>query len=178
MNDDASVIASPRHEPADAIALKPIAAAELRALVAGDPVDFDGFAVLAGALPPAIVLTRALHALAAGTPRPWCVPFLIVSPNRRVVLGGCGFKSAPRDGEVEISYGVAPSERGRGIGRTALAQLLERATASGEAHTVVAHILPRNVASAALVARLGFERGHLFVDTDGEEVVRWSRRIA
>ena len=58
-----------------------------------------------------------------------------------------------------------------------MSELLRIATASGEVREIVAHILPDNAASSAVVARLGFAEGRSVVDTDGETVVRWSKAV-
>ena len=60
---------------------------------------------------------------------------------------------------------------------SAIGQLLERAAASGEVKEVVAHIVPENVASSRLAARLGFTPEGLLADTDGEQVMRWIWRV-
>lgn len=151
---------------------------DLRRLAAGEPGDFAGMTVHDGGPPPRHVAARALAQLEAGTPAPWCVPYLIVPASRDAILGGCGFKTAPVDGSVEISYGVAKSQRGRGIATAAVGELLRLATASGVVREVVAHVLPDNAASSRVVARLGFEPGPAFVDTDGATVVRWAWRVA
>ncbi|WP_368566055.1 GNAT family N-acetyltransferase [Pseudoxanthomonas sp. UTMC 1351] len=152
--------------------------ANLRRLAASKPVELDGWQVPEGALPPAKTVARALAQLDRGTPVLWCVPFLIVSPSRSTVLGACGFKTAPVNGSVEISYGIARTERGRGAANMALGQLLQRAASSGLVHDVVTHILPGNVASAKLVQRLGFSSEGLLIDADGERVMRWVWRVA
>ena len=150
----------------------------LRRLASREPVDFGDVAVSAGALPPRHVAVRALTHLDAGTPALWCMPFLIMPRSHDAILGGCTFKSAPIEGRVEIGYGVAPSHRGRGVATAAVTRLLHLAAASGIVRQVIAHVLPGNFASAAVLSRLGFEMGGSFVDTDEEEVVRWTWHVA
>lgn len=169
--------ARPQASTSRAIALVPIDLPRLRRLAASQRVDFGAAAVADGALPPAHVAAQALARLQAGTPAPWCVPYLIVVQARDAVVGGCRFKSAPVDGCVEIGYGVAPSERGRGIATVAVRELLRLATVSGLVRQVVAHILPDNAASSRVVARLGFTAGATLVDPDGEVVVQWIRPV-
>src|SRR5688500_20354163 len=162
----------------ESIALVPVDLPNLRRLAASEAVDLGAMAIPGGALPPAKVATRALTQLELGTPRFWCVPFLVVSETRPSVLGGGGFKPAPVNGRVEISYGVARSERGRGVATAAAERLLQLAAPTGLVQQVVAHILPDNVASSRVVSRLGFSSGQALVDSDGETVVPWVRRIA
>lgn len=159
------------------IALVPLDHADLRRLAAAEPVDLGGMSAPEGALPPPKVAVRALAQLEQGTPAMWCVPLLVVDRARPSVLGGCRFKGAPANGTVEIGYGVARSERGRGVATAAVAELLRIAAGSGVVREVVAHILPDNAASSAVVARLGFAKGCSVVDTDGETVVRWSKVV-
>ncbi|NDK40010.1 N-acetyltransferase [Pseudoxanthomonas gei] len=148
----------------------------LRRLEASEPVDLGGMQTVDGALPPARVATHALAQIDVGTPARWCAPFLIVSRN--AVLGTCRFRAAPADGRVEIGYGVAGSQRGRGVATEAVRQLLEIATSSGLVKEVVARIVPENAASSKVVSRLGFSKGDLLVDHDGQTLAQWSLRIA
>lgn len=131
-----------------------------------------------GALPPPHVASRALDQVEAGMPACWCVPFLIVARPEGAVLGGCTFKGPPSNGAVEIAYGVARSARGRGIATAAVGQLLQRAAADHTVQQVVAEILPSNIGSSKVVARLGFMERESYVDTDGETVVRWTYSCA
>lgn len=156
------------------IELIPIDLPNLRRIAASEPVSIEGMAVPDGAMPPAEVAMRALVELALGTPELWCVPYLIVAPSRATVLGACRFKTAPVKGTVEISYGLARSERGKGIATAAIGQFLQLAASTGLVREVIAHILPTNEASSRLVSRLGFSMGHAFIDDDGETVVHWS----
>ena len=58
---------------------------------------------------------------------------------------------------VEVSVYVADEQRGRGIGRALLAQVLE-AGLRGGAHSVIARVAADNEASLRLFAAAGFER--------------------
>ena len=167
----------PQSATPESIELIPISEANLRRLARGEPVELAPLSVAEGALPPPKTVARALAQLALATPAAWCVPFLIVSPSRATVLGACSFKTAPVDGRVEISYGLARVERGRGVATIAIGKLLERAAEGGEVKEVVAHIVPDNVASSRLAARLGFTPEGLLDDADGEQVMRWIRRV-
>jgi RimJ/RimL family protein N-acetyltransferase len=150
----------------------------LRRLAASELTELEALQVPEGALPPSKTVARALAQLDLGTPIFWCVPFLIVSTSRSTVLGACGFKTAPVGGSVEISYGVARAERGRGVATRAIGRLLQLAASSGLVQEVVAHILPGNAASLKVVTRLGFVPEGLVSDTDGERVMRCVWRVA
>lgn len=157
------------------LSLVPLDLPNLRRLAASEPASLQA---LAGALPPAYVAASALSQLRSGTSPNWCVPFLIVATGSGDILGGCRFKGEPVDGRVEIGYGVAEAARGRGVATSAVSRLLGLAASSGRVHQVDAHILPDNIASSKVVSRLGFSRGGLIVDPDGELVVHWAYRIA
>ena len=162
----------------ESIQLTHISVSDLRRLAASEPIALDALQVPEGALPPPKTVARALAQLDLTTPALWCVPFLIVSTSRSTVLGACGFKTAPVNGSVEISYGVARAERGRGVATLAIGRLLQLAASSDLVQEVVAHILPSNVASSKTVARLGFLPEGLLADADGELVMRWVWRVA
>lgn len=149
---------------------------ELRGLSAALPADHL-IGASKGALPPPHVADRALKQLAANVPAFWCVPFLIVEKPAGTVVGGCTFKGAPSNGDVEIAYGVADSARGRGIATAAVCQLLKLAAADRSVRQVIAEILPSNIGSTKVVSRLGFTERESYVDTDGETVVRWTYRV-
>lgn len=157
----------------DSIELARLSLSDLHRLAVSGSIELAGLHVPEGALPPRKMVARALAQLELDTPALWCVPFLIVSTSRSTVLGACGFKTAPVNGSVEISYGIAPEERGRGTATLAIGQLIQLAASSGSVQEVVAHILPRNVASSRVVTRLGFLAEGVLADADGELVTRW-----
>jgi RimJ/RimL family protein N-acetyltransferase len=86
------------------------------------------------------------------------------------VVGEVGTKAPPDTaGLVEIGYGLAATSRGRGLGTRAVRALLLALAERPDITTVVAHVLPTNTPSAALLDRLGFRcTGHI----DGELVYR------
>lgn len=85
------------------------------------------------------------------------------------VVGECGWYAPPGpDGEVEISFGLAPSARGRGLAAEAVGQLVAWTRTRG-ALVVRAEVRPGNLDSLRLLDRLGFvprgERaGHLVLE--------------
>jgi ribosomal-protein-alanine N-acetyltransferase len=125
-----------------------------------------------GALPPPFVAARALKLVAEGRAEFWCNTFLIVRSQDQRVIGGCGFKDAPRDGRVEIGYGVAPSCRGRGAATAAVGLLLRLAFGRG-VREVFAEVTPDNLASASVVRKLGFVGTGTRVDEEHQVVVQW-----
>jgi len=127
------------------------------------------------AMPPAFVAARAIDLAAAGHPAPWSTTFLIVDDEDSRIVGGCGFKTVPRNGRVEVGYGVAPTARGRGAATEALRLLVYKAFEAG-AIEVLAEVAPTNLASTRVVRKAGFEKVGTRVDDDNEFVVQWSKR--
>jgi RimJ/RimL family protein N-acetyltransferase len=126
-------------------------------------------------MPPAFVASRALELTAAGHPLPWATTFLIVNDEDSRIVGGCGFKTGPTHGRVEVGYGVAPSAQGRGAASEALQLLLRRAFEAG-ATEVLAEVAPTNLASTRVVQKAGFEKVGSRVDNENEYVVQWVKR--
>ena len=126
-------------------------------------------------MPPAFVASRSLKFAAAGHPAPWSTTFLIVNSKGARIVGGCGFKTVPQNGRVEVGYGVSPSEQGRGAATAALNLLLQRAFEAG-ATEVLAEVAPTNHASTRVVQKAGFENVGSRVDNEGEYVVQWTKR--
>jgi RimJ/RimL family protein N-acetyltransferase len=73
------------------------------------------------------------------------------------VIGGIGFHAPPRDGVVEIGYGVVASARGRGVATEALRMVIGIAESAG-AHTVVGRTSEDNVASQRVMEAAGMHR--------------------
>jgi ribosomal-protein-alanine N-acetyltransferase len=124
------------------------------------------------ALPPSFVARRSLELLSEGKPEFWCNTFLIVQNSTGKIIGGCGFKNEPKDGRVEIGYGVSPNSRGQGAATEAVKLLLNLAL-SGGARQVLAEVTPENLASTRVVQKLGFINTGTHVDEDNDIVVQW-----
>ena len=128
-----------------------------------------------GAMPPAFVAIRSLELAAAGHPLPWSTTFLIVDVEHARIVGACGFKAVPKEGRVDVGYGVASTARGKGAATAALDLLLRKAFQAG-ATELLAEVAPDNAASTRVVQKAGFERAGARVDDDGEHVVQWVKR--
>ncbi|HEV3329247.1 MAG TPA: GNAT family N-acetyltransferase [Acidimicrobiales bacterium] len=84
-----------------------------------------------------------------------------------VVVGTCGTHGPPRTGgTVELGWGLVPGARGRGIGTTAVTQLLEETRRRFPTASIVAHtewvaddevMVADSAASEAILRRLGFD---------------------
>jgi RimJ/RimL family protein N-acetyltransferase len=89
--------------------------------------------------------------------------YRITRLSDRRAIGGLGFKGQPRDGCVEIGYGLAPSARGHGYAAEAVIALLTVATDHGLSR-VIADTTLDNIASQRTLVRAGFR----LVTTDDE----------
>lgn len=76
------------------------------------------------------------------------------------VVGGACFKGPPNAaGQVEIGYGVEPSEQGRGYATEAVKRLVRWAFQQPGVETVVAETAADNVASQRVLEKAGLRRG-------------------
>ena len=104
--------------------------AEARVLLTS-PADFQGYAVVEGSLPPAILLERGAEIQVSS----WLMPRLFCDGDQREIVGSACFKSVPKDRKVEIGYGVAMLRRCRGHATTGLALMVMEAFASSQVET-------------------------------------------
>jgi len=93
--------------------LRQLSITELEELAASRIPDSLSERFEPGAKPPAFVAERSLTLRRAGHPAPWSTSFLIVRDADKRIVGACGFKTAPTDGQVEVGYGVATTARGK-----------------------------------------------------------------
>jgi [ribosomal protein S5]-alanine N-acetyltransferase len=74
-----------------------------------------------------------------------------------VLVGGGGFKGAPRDGTVEIGYAVIPQFRGRGYATEMVRALVKWAFQQPGVTRVIAETEGLNPASERVLARVNFD---------------------
>jgi len=85
-------------------------------------------------------------------------PIVVVEKDVAIIAFAAGSSYRRRDcyvGIAEFSVYVARGHRGSGAGSTAMAALIEAATAAGF-WKLVSRVFPENAASLALMARMGF----------------------
>jgi GNAT superfamily N-acetyltransferase len=82
----------------------------------------------------------------------------VVERASGLVVGGTGFFGPPRDGEVEIGYGIVPSRQGRGYATEALRAMIAMAWADPRVRAVVAGTDPGNIASQRVLGKAGFRQ--------------------
>jgi RimJ/RimL family protein N-acetyltransferase len=116
-----------------------------------------------------------LHASAAVDP--WVHGFRLVHRDSDVVVGTCSFKGPPTGGVVEIAYGVAPDQQGRGYATEAARALVAYAFTFSEVRIVRAHTLPESSASQRVLTKCGFRLVGEVVDPEDGPVWRYERAV-
>ncbi len=97
------------------------------------------------------------------------VPYKITLRTSGQVIGGCGFLGPPdATGSVEIGYGLAPSQRGKGIATEAVNGLVDQAWRDPVVKVVFAFTDKHNEPSQGVLRRTGFQQ----VDSDSDQL-RW-----
>lgn len=73
------------------------------------------------------------------------------------VVGGIGFHGPPRDGLVEVGYGVVPEVRRQGVATEALRQVLAVAGGFAQVRRICGRTTPDNVASQRVMLGVGMQ---------------------
>lgn len=73
------------------------------------------------------------------------------------VVGGIGFHGPPRDGLVEVGYGVVPEVRRQGVATEALRQILDVAAGFEQVKRVCGRTTPDNLASQRVMLGVGMQ---------------------
>jgi RimJ/RimL family protein N-acetyltransferase len=107
--------------------------------------------------------------------QPWLGRAIVLTEpdGSRHVIGSAGFHAPPdEDGRVEIGYRVEPGYRRQGVASEVVRALFDWAAREHGVTRFRASVSPDNVASLAIIRRLGFrEVGVQMDDIDGEELV-------
>lgn len=74
------------------------------------------------------------------------------------VAGSVGLKGQPRDGRVEVGWGIERAFRGQGYAREAARAVIADAFGHREVREVVAHIDPANAPSVRVAEGIGMHR--------------------
>ena len=106
--------------------------------------------------------------------QPWLGRAIVATEadGTRRIVGSCGFHAPPdAEGRVEVGYRVEPAYRRQRVASEAVRALFDWAHAQG-VDRFRASVSPGNVASLAVIGRLGFRQtGVQIDDIDGEELV-------
>lgn len=92
------------------------------------------------------------------------------------LVGSGGFVGPPDDGVVEIGYEIAPEFRGRGHATAAARAMVATAVEAG-VHTVIAHTMPEENPSTAVLRKAGFVFAGETSDPDEGAVWRWELHV-
>ncbi len=107
--------------------------------------------------------------------QPWLGRAIVLTEpdGTRRIIGSAGFHSPPdADGRVEVGYRVEPEYRRQGVATEVVRALFDWAAREHGVTRFRAAVAPDNVASLAIVGRLGFRQtGVQIDDMDGEELV-------
>ncbi|MDV9175406.1 GNAT family N-acetyltransferase [Streptomyces sp. W16] len=104
----------------------------------------------------ATFMTKAYQ---AGLHRPEFGVFALVRQEDGRAIGGMGFHSVPdEEGRTEVGYDLVEGARGQGYATEALRALTGWALARDDVHTVLATVEHDNLASQAVVSRVGFKQ--------------------
>ena len=118
------------------------------------------------------------RAYAATAPDPWTLGFAIYD-HSGIPLGMGAFKGPPDEhGVVEIAYGIAPDQQGKGYATEAAEALASFAFASGRVRVVCAHTLAEVSASTRVLEKCGFRSVGQVIDPEDGLVWRWERTTA
>ena len=81
---------------------------------------------------------------------------LVVERHTGQVVGGIGLKGPPKDGRVELGYGIVESRRGRGYATEAARAMAAMSFELPGVTAVVAGVDPTNRASVRVLEKTGF----------------------
>lgn len=98
--------------------------------------------------------------------------WLVLDAGGRQLLGDVGFKGAPRDGAVELGYGISPPFRRRGYASEAVEALIGWAAEQAGVQRIIASCFTENLASQAVLRGTGFQ----LVASDGI-ILEWERPV-
>lgn len=129
----------------------------------------DAIAGIVAEIAPA---TLGLYEMTGAT-APW-LSYLAIRTGDNAILGICSFKSAPVDGLTEIAYFTFPGYEGQGVATAMARELVQIAFASSEVAALLAHTLPEENASTAVLRRCGFTPVDVVEDPEDGTVWRWA----
>ena len=102
--------------------------------------------------------------------------FLMIQDDE--VVGTCGYKWPPRNGVVEIGYGVAAARRRLGHATRGLAALLDWARRDPAVGVVTAETAVGNYASHRVVTANGFAQAGSRYDREDGDLFLWRLEVA
>lgn len=144
-------------------------------MLGGEPVPESRLTLPPGGVDDPIVLEiirRMLHSLDAANVRG---SWMIVEEDE--VVGLCGYRRAPREGRVEIGYGIAASRRQRGYATGAVAAMIQVSQSDPRMQELVAETGVENTPSSQVLIKNGFEQTGTRHDPEDGEVFTWRKNL-
>lgn len=108
-----------------------------------------------------------------GATEPW-LSYFAIRESDNALLGTCAFKSAPVQGLVEIAYFTFPGYEGQGVASVMARELLKIAFDDYGVKAVLAHTLPEENASTAILQKRGFTLVEAVDDPEDGPIWRWA----
>lgn len=108
-----------------------------------------------------------------GAVEPW-ISYFALRESDNALLGTCAFKSAPVQGLVEIAYFTFPGYEGQGVASVMARELLKIAFDDYGVKAVLAHTLPEENASTAILQKRGFTLVEAVDDPDDGTIWQWA----
>jgi|GEM_PF-594075 len=134
-----------------------------------------GHSITPGAVPPEIVFTSALARFQSGELWFWCAPRLFFLCSENLIVGSGCFKNSPRDGAVEIGFGVAESHCGRNFATEGVELLVAEGFSKPEVTAITAETAVLNTASQRVLEKAAFHRGGSRFDPEDGPLITWRR---
>lgn len=108
-----------------------------------------------------------------GASDPWLSYFALREADN-ALLGICSFKSPPVQGLIEIAFFTFPGNEGQGVASVMARELLKIAFNEYEIKAVLAHTLPEENASTAILRSRGFALIEAVDDPEDGLIWRWA----
>ena len=103
----------------------------------------------------------------------WTPRFIIVD---KLIVGMCGFKNLPiKDDDLEIGYGIIPSQQRKGFATCAVGLLLKEAFSQVEIKSVIAHTAFSNYPSQKVLQKNRFIKQGSKIDINDGELLIWHK---
>ena len=111
----------------------------------------------------------AAHVRETFSPASW----LIVEGQE--VVGLCSITRPPRNGEIDIGYGIAPTRQGRGIAGRAIGDIVDWALGVAFVKAITAETAVENLASQRVLRKNRFIEVNRRVDEEDGALICWRR---
>ena len=99
--------------------------------------------------------------------------WLPVLNSETMLVGNCGYKGPPKNGEVEIGYEVAEDYRGNGLATEMAQALIKYAYTSSDVTRISAHTLPFENHSVNILRKCGFQFVSEIADPQDGPLWKW-----